>query len=156
MFDKFILQFETNTFSHLRQIHSAIWDENCNLRQIHFAISDSYTLQFVLSEEFLECYHRLNVPCEEYAVFCQLCRVHCEEYTAVPCALNCPLFCGYPTFFWSISRHSYLSSALRKALVDDKQKQRLANTKLGFHQKICCVHCCLKVEHTASDWSDRN
>ena len=123
-----------------------------------------YTLQFVLCEEFFECYHWLNVQCEEYMrcfVNCfvctvkniQLCRVHCEEYTAVPCALPSLLRLTY--FFlaniWSISRHSYLSSALRKALVDDKEKQRLANTKLGFHQKSCCVYCCLKVEHTASD-----
>ena len=48
-------QFETNTFSNLRQMHFAIWDKYIlqyktnilyNLRQIYFAIWEKYTLQF--------------------------------------------------------------------------------------------------------------
>ena len=53
--DKYIFEYETNTFGNLRQMHLAIWDKCIlqfetntfgNLRQIHFAIWDKYILKF--------------------------------------------------------------------------------------------------------------
>ena len=55
IWDKYILEFETNTFWNLRQIHLAIVDKYIlefetntfrNLRQIHIGIWDKHILQF--------------------------------------------------------------------------------------------------------------